>query len=170
MSGLPPAGPELRCRHVVQLARTDGAGPTPMGALVVQELGRSTHQNAPPWDKDLHGRVIDDSIPSLREWDWPACALPVATATHCTHRLTRPRSAQQTSDLKSRMRVIPHVRIRGSPGAQTPRATRVRESRECLRTQRSRSRPGTPSGLFPGVVTYVVFPSCLAWAKQASAS
>jgi len=39
VSGLPPAGPELRCRPVVQLARTDGAGPTPVGALVVQELG-----------------------------------------------------------------------------------------------------------------------------------
>ncbi len=43
VSGLPPAGPELRCRPVVQLARTDGAGPTPMGALVVQELGFNLH-------------------------------------------------------------------------------------------------------------------------------
>jgi len=39
VSGLPPAGPEQRCRPAVQLARTDSAGPTPVGALVVQELG-----------------------------------------------------------------------------------------------------------------------------------
>jgi hypothetical protein len=43
VSGLPPAGPELRCRPAVQLARADGAGPTPMGALVVQELGFNLH-------------------------------------------------------------------------------------------------------------------------------
>jgi hypothetical protein len=43
VSGLPPAGPELRCRPAVQLARTDCAGPTPMGALVVQQLGFSLH-------------------------------------------------------------------------------------------------------------------------------
>jgi hypothetical protein len=43
VAGLPPAGPELRCRPAVQLARTDGAGPTPMGALVVQQLGFNLH-------------------------------------------------------------------------------------------------------------------------------
>jgi hypothetical protein len=43
VSGLPPAGPELRCRPAVQLARTDSAGPTPMGALVVQQLGFNLH-------------------------------------------------------------------------------------------------------------------------------
>jgi hypothetical protein len=41
--GLPPAGPELRCRPPVRLARTDSAGPTPMGALVVPELGFNLH-------------------------------------------------------------------------------------------------------------------------------
>jgi hypothetical protein len=34
VSGLPPAGPELRCLRPVRLARTDSAGPTPMGAIV----------------------------------------------------------------------------------------------------------------------------------------
>jgi hypothetical protein len=43
VSGLPPASPELRCRPAVQLARTDRAGPTPMAALVVQELGFNLH-------------------------------------------------------------------------------------------------------------------------------
>jgi hypothetical protein len=43
VSGLPPAGPEQRCRPAVQLARTDSAGPTPVGALVVQELGFNLH-------------------------------------------------------------------------------------------------------------------------------
>jgi hypothetical protein len=43
VSGLPPAGPELRCRPAVQLARTDSTGPTPVGALVVQELGFNLH-------------------------------------------------------------------------------------------------------------------------------
>jgi len=43
VSGLPPAGPELRCRPPVRLARTDSAGPTPMGALVVQQLGFNLH-------------------------------------------------------------------------------------------------------------------------------
>lgn len=37
VSALPAAGPELRCRPPVRLARTDSAGSTPMGALVVQE-------------------------------------------------------------------------------------------------------------------------------------
>lgn len=39
ISGLPPARPELRCRPAVRLACTDSAGATPMGNLVVQELG-----------------------------------------------------------------------------------------------------------------------------------
>ena len=39
VSSLPPAGPELRRRPPVRLAGTDSPGPTPMGALVVQELG-----------------------------------------------------------------------------------------------------------------------------------
>jgi hypothetical protein len=43
VSGLPPAGPEVRCRPAVQLACTDGAGPTLMGALVGQELGFNLH-------------------------------------------------------------------------------------------------------------------------------
>ena len=43
VSGLPPAGPELRCRPPVRLACTDGVGPTPMAALVVQELGFNLH-------------------------------------------------------------------------------------------------------------------------------
>jgi len=43
VSGLPPAGPELRCRPPVRLAGTDSPGPTPMGALVVQELGFNLH-------------------------------------------------------------------------------------------------------------------------------
>jgi len=43
VSGLPPAGPELRCRPAVQLARSECAGPTPMGALVVQQLGFNLH-------------------------------------------------------------------------------------------------------------------------------
>ena len=43
VAGLPPAGPELRCRPAVQLARTDGVGPTPVGALVVQELVFNLH-------------------------------------------------------------------------------------------------------------------------------
>jgi len=43
VAGLPPAGPEQRCRPAVQLARTDSAGPTPVDALVVQELGFNLH-------------------------------------------------------------------------------------------------------------------------------
>ena len=46
VSGLPPAGPELRCHPAVQLARTDGTGPTPVGALVEQELGFNLHARA----------------------------------------------------------------------------------------------------------------------------
>ena len=37
VSGLPPAGPELRCRAPVRLSCTESAGPVPMGELVVQE-------------------------------------------------------------------------------------------------------------------------------------
>jgi hypothetical protein len=43
VSGLPPAGPEQRCRSPIRLSTTDSAGPTPMGALVVQELGFNLH-------------------------------------------------------------------------------------------------------------------------------
>jgi hypothetical protein len=43
VSGLQPAGPEQRCRPPIRLSSTDSAGPTPMGALVVQELGFNLH-------------------------------------------------------------------------------------------------------------------------------
>jgi len=56
VSGLPPAGPELRCRPVVQLARTDGAGPTPVGALVVQELGFNLHAASVAGAEDQQAR------------------------------------------------------------------------------------------------------------------
>lgn len=56
VAGLPPAGPEQRCRPAVQLARTDSAGPTPVGALVVQELGFNLHATSVAGAEDQTAR------------------------------------------------------------------------------------------------------------------
>jgi len=56
VSGLPPAGPEQRCRPPVRLSCTESAGPVPTGALVVQEMGFNLHAASVAGAEDVPAR------------------------------------------------------------------------------------------------------------------